>query len=100
MINNSERRFINQWTEQRSGPRWKYYLQFTVAWTMVSFLVIFFFTKLFTNTWETGGKNMIFVFIGLSVLTGLLGTHFTYTISEKRYTRIMKREQEINPKKD
>ena len=92
MISNSERHFINQWLEQRSGPRWKYYLQFTIAWTVVSFLVIFFLTKLFTPLWETGGKNLIFLLIAISVVIGFLSTHFTYSLSEKKYNKIIKRE--------
>ena len=94
MISNSERHFINQWMEQKSGPRWKYYLQFTIAWTVVSFLVIFFLTKLFTPLWETGGRNLIFLLIGISVVIGFLSTHITYSLSEKRYNKIMKREEE------
>lgn len=92
MINNSERHFINQWLEQSTGPRWKYYLQFTIAWTIVSFLVIFFLTKLFTNAWEKGGQNFIVLILVLSLISGFLATHLTYTISEKRYKKIMARE--------
>ena len=93
MISGAERRFINQWLEQKSGPRWKYYVQFSIAWTIVSFLVIFFLTKLFTSAWETGGQNLIFLLIGLSILSGFLATHLTYTFSEKRYKKIIKREE-------
>ena len=93
MISNTEKHFINQWKEQRSGPRWKYYLQFTIAWTVVSFLVIFFLTKLFTNAWEKGGRNMIFLFAAAAIIIGFLATHFTYSLSEKRYKKIMKREE-------
>lgn len=96
MISSTERHFINQWAEQRSGPRWKYYLQFTIAWTVVSFLVIFFLTKLFTDLWETGGQNLIFVLIGMSIMIAFLATHFTYSLSEKKYNKIMNREEEIN----
>lgn len=92
MISNPERRFIDHWLEQKSGPKWKYYLQFTTAWTIVSFLVIFFLAKLFTNAWENGGANLIFLLIGISLLTGFLATHFTYSLSEKKYKKIMKRE--------
>jgi hypothetical protein len=92
MITNTERHFINNWLEQKSGPRWKYYLQFTIAWTVVSFLVIFFLSKLFTSAWETGGRNLIFLLIGISFLSGFLATHFTYTLSEKRYKKIIERE--------
>ncbi|HEY5407297.1 MAG TPA: hypothetical protein VIJ92_09420 [Ginsengibacter sp.] len=93
MISNSERHFINQWKEQKSGPRWKYYVQFTIAWTVVSFLVIFFLTKLFTPLWETGGRNLIFILVGISFVTGFLSTHLTYSLSEKKYGKIIKREE-------
>lgn len=93
MISNSERHFIEHWKDQKSGPRWKYYLQFTIAWTVVSFLVIFFLTKLFTPLWETGGRNLIFILIGLSVFIGFLSTHLTYSLSEKKYNKIIKREE-------
>jgi hypothetical protein len=59
MITNAERRFLEQWRDQKKGPRWKYYVIFTLGWTVVSFLVIFFLLKLFTNLWETGGPNLI-----------------------------------------
>ena len=84
---------MDHWIEQKSGPRWKYYLQFTIAWTVISFLVIFFLTKLFTEAWETGGKNMIVLFIAASIIIGFLATHVTYTMSEKRYKKIIEREK-------
>jgi|SRR6185312_9523890 len=93
MITNAERRFINQWLEQKSGPKWKYYLLFSTAWTVVSFLVIFFLTKLFTSLWETGGQNLIYIFVGISLLVGIFYTHFTYSSNEKKYHKIMEREK-------
>ena len=89
----SERRFINQWSEQRSGTRRAYYIQFTIAWTVVSFLVIFFLTKLFTTAWETGGKYLIIFLVFASILIGFLATHLNYTICEKRYKKIFEREK-------
>lgn len=88
MIAPHDRRFRDQWLEQRSGPRWKYYLQFSVAWCIVTFLSLFFLAKLFTNLWETGGKAFVYILLGLSVLTGFLITHLTYTINEKRLKKI------------
>jgi cation transporter-like permease len=93
MISNSEKRFMNHWAEQKSGPRWKYYLQFTIAWTVVSFLVIFFLTKLFTDLWETGGNKMIILLISASIVLGFFSTHLTYTFSEKRYKKILNGKQ-------
>lgn len=94
MITNIERQFISQWREQKSGPKWKYYLLFSVAWTVVSFLVIFFLTKLFTSLWETGGQNLIYILIIISIITGFFSTHLTYVTNEKKYKKIMEREKE------
>lgn len=94
MITNQEKQFINHWLEQKSGPRWKYYLQFTIAWTIVSFLVIFFLTKLFTEAWETGGESLIYLLVTISIISGFLATHLTYVVSEKRYKKILKKRKE------
>ena len=93
MITNRERQFIEHWLEQKSGPRWKYYLQFTLAWTIVAFLVIFFLAKLFTNAWETGGVLLVYLLLGISIVIGFFSTHFTYTRSEAQYQNILKREK-------
>ncbi len=90
-----DKRFIEHWLEQKSGPRWKYYLQFTIAWTVVSFLVIFFLTKLLTELWETGGQSLIYFLLVISILIGFFATHFTYLLSEKRYKRILEKEDEM-----
>ena len=92
-MTNSERRFVEQWREQKSGPRWQYYVLFSLAWTVVSFLVIFFLTKLFTNLWETGGQNLIYLLIAISIIIGVSFTHFNYTSSEKRYKKIIDKEK-------
>lgn len=92
-MTNSERRFVEQWREQKSGPRWKYYLLFSVAWTVVSFLVIFFLTKLFTQLWETGGANLIYILIAISIVTGIACTHISYVNNEKRYQGILQKEK-------
>jgi ABC-type Fe3+-siderophore transport system permease subunit len=93
MITNEERRFVVQWREQKSGPKWKFYLLFSIAWTVVAFLVIFFLAKLFTNLWETGGRGLVYIFIALSIVTGVLSTHFTYVHNEKRYQKILNKEK-------
>ena len=94
MITNSERRFIEQWRDQKSGPKWKYYLLFTIAWTAVSFLVIFFLLKLFTDLWVTGGPNFIYLLIVIALIIGFFSTHITYVKSEKKYHQILTRERE------
>ena len=94
MITNSEKHFINNWQEQKSGPKWKYYLLFSIAWTVVSFLVIFLLTKLFTNLWETGGRNLIYTIITVSIIIGFLSTHFTYVLNERRLKKIVEKDKE------
>ena len=93
MITNAERRFIEQWRDQKSGPKWKYYLLFSMAWAVVSFLVIFFLLKLFTNLWQTGGQNLIYLLLGIAITVGFFSTHFTYVINEKKYHAIIEREK-------
>lgn len=94
MITNSERRFMNHWREEKSGSKWKYYLLFTMAWSVVSFLVIFFLAKLFTSLWQTGGNNLIYIFIIIALIIGFFYTHFNYAINEKKYHKIIEREKE------
>ncbi|MEO6906195.1 MAG: hypothetical protein ABI148_07525 [Ginsengibacter sp.] len=95
MLTSSERHFVEQWREQKSGPKWKYYLLYCVAWSVVSFLVIFFLTKLFTNLWENGGPNLIYLLIAISIIAGISSTHFNYINSEKRYKKIIDKEKEL-----
>lgn len=93
MFTKSERRFIEQWRDQKKGPKWQYYLIFTVAWATVSFLVIFFVLKFFTDLWSTGGRNFVFFLMSLSLIIGALSTHLTYFTNEKKYRQILSRER-------
>lgn len=94
MITNTEKHFVNYWQEQKSGPRWKYYLLFSMAWSVVSFLVIFFLTKLFTNLWETGGANLIYILVAISIVIGISSTHISYTHNERRLKKILEKDKE------
>lgn len=95
MITNTERHFISYWQEQKSGPKWKYYLLFSVAWSVVTFLVIFFLSKLFTNLWETGGANLIYVLISISIAIGISSTHFTYVSNERKLKKLLKKDKDL-----
>ncbi|MDQ2720861.1 MAG: hypothetical protein M3Z26_14030 [Bacteroidota bacterium] len=94
MLTNSEKHFINNWQEQKSGARWKFYLLFSMAWAVVSFLVIFFLTKLFTNLWETGGQSLIYIILITSIISGFVSTHLTYIINERRLKKILQKNNE------
>jgi hypothetical protein len=96
MITNSERRFMEQWRDQKSGPKWKYYLIFTMAWTVIAFLIIFFLLKLLTDLWATGGPNFIYLLIAIALVVGFFYTHFTYVANEKKYRQILSKEKRDN----
>lgn len=91
MLTNTEKHFIENWKDQKSGPKWKYYLLFGLAWSVVSFLVIFFLTKLFTQLWETGGQNLIYILVSISIISGVFWTHFTYSTNEKKFNKILEK---------
>ncbi len=93
MITNAERRFLEQWRDQKSGPKWKYYLLFSLGWSVISFLVIFFLLKLLTNLWVTGGPNFIYLLLVIAIIIGVFSTHFTYVTNEKKYHAILEREK-------
>lgn len=93
MISHKDQQFITQWTEQKSGPKWKYYALFSMAWSVVAFLVIFFLTKLFTRLWETGGPNLIYTLVSISIIIGIASTHFNFVTSEKKCHRIIEKDK-------
>ncbi len=89
-----DRRFIEYWQDQRKGSKLGYYVTYILGWTVVGFFVLFFLAKLFTNLWETGGKSLVYIFIGLALLMAFLITHFTYSGNEKKLHRILKENRE------
>lgn len=100
MLTSSERNFVQLWEEQKSGPKWKFHLLYSFAWSVVSFLVIFFLTKLFTNLWETGGANLIYILIAVSILSGILCSRFMYFNNERRYNKIKDKVMEAYRKRE
>lgn len=97
MISHKDKQFINHWVEQKSGPKWKYYFLFSLAWSAVAFIVLFFLTKLFTMLWETGGQNLIYILIAISVIAGFVFTHLSYMLNEKKYHQILAKDKvELN----
>ncbi|MCO6496598.1 MAG: hypothetical protein J5I50_02935 [Chitinophagaceae bacterium] len=83
-----DRRFIEYWEEQKKGSRAGYYITYTIAWSVVSFLLLFFLSKLLTNLWKTGGSYLIYVFIVISVFCGYVITNLAWTKNEKRLKRL------------
>lgn len=89
MLTSAERNYIEHWQEQKSGPKWKFYLLYSLAWSVVSFLLIFFLTKLFTELWETGGPNLIYSIVVIAIICGIASTHFMYVSGERKYKKIL-----------
>ena len=96
MLSSADRNFLSHWEEQKSGPKWQFYALYSLAWSVVSFLVIFFLSKLFTNLWETGGPNLIYGIIAVSIIAGIFSTHFMFISNERRYHRILVKMKEKN----
>jgi pilus assembly protein TadC len=96
MLTSAEKHFIQSWKDQREGPRWKYYLQYIIAWSTVTFLSLFFLTKLISSNRDMGGWLSFYIILVISILLGVIATHFTYTSNEKKLKKILKREEQIN----
>ncbi|MEO6453825.1 MAG: hypothetical protein ABIN97_07140 [Ginsengibacter sp.] len=94
MLTSSERHFMQSWKEQREGPRWKYYLQYIIAWSTVSFLSLFFLTKLIMSDRDMGGWISLYIVIVVSIILATLSTHIIYTFNEKKFKKILQREGE------
>ena len=94
MLTSSEKHFIESWREQREGPRWKYYLQYIIAWSTVSFLSLFFLTKLIMSDRSMGGWISFYIVLAVSIILATLVTHFVYTSNEKKFERILQRENQ------
>ena len=96
ILTSAERNFLEHWKEQKSGPKWQFYALFTMAWSVVSFLLIFFLSKLFTNLWETGGPNLIYAIIVASILSGIVSTHYMYVSNQRKYKKIILKLKQNN----
>ena len=95
MLTSSERHFMQSWKEQREGPKWKYYLQYIIAWSTVSFLSLFFLTKLIMSDRSMGGWISFYIVLIVSIIVATLATHIIYQSNEKKYKRILQRENQI-----
>ena len=95
MLTTSEKKFIRDWEIQREGPAWKYYLQYIIAWSTVGFLSLFFLLKLIMSDRSMGGWISFYIVLGVSIIISILATHIIYQSNEKKYRRILKREEKL-----
>ena|ERR1035437_3592533 len=100
MLTNSEKIFIRNWEEQKKGPRWKYYLQYIGAWTVVTFLCIFFIVKLAMTDRDMGGVTSFYIIFSTSIVLAAIITHLVYTTNEKKLHRLLEKRSEGNGKPD
>ena len=98
MLTTPEKTFIRHWQEQKEGPRWKYYLQYIIAWTVVIFLSLLFLLKLVMAERDMGGWTSFYIVMPLSVLISVIITHMVYQTNEKKLQRLLQKHRTDNGK--
>jgi hypothetical protein len=96
MLTNKEKNFIRDWQIQKEGSKWKYYLQYIIAWSTVIFLSSFFLLKLIMSDRSMGGWISFFIILIGSVLLSILITHLVYQTNEEKLKRLLEREEHVN----
>jgi hypothetical protein len=96
MLTTREKTFIRLWQEQKSGPKWKYYIQYSIAWTVVIFLSLLFIIKLIMAERDMGGWTSFYIVVPVSVLLAALTTHLVYQTNENKLHRLLQKQQEGN----
>lgn len=89
-----DRRFMAYWKDQRGGSKTGYYVIYTLGWGVVIFFVFFFFSKLFTNLWETGGPYLAFIFGAIALVLAFFITNYIWKRNEKRMHRLIKEDEQ------
>ena len=96
MMTHSEKIFIRDWQIQKEGPKWKYYLQYIIAWSTVLFLSLFFLLKLIMADRSMGGWTSFYIVLPVSIILAVLITHLVYQTNERKLQRILEREEQVN----
>lgn len=95
MITTSEKVFIRDWEIQKEGPKWKYYLQYIIAWSTVIFLSLFFLIKVIISERNIGGWTSFIIVLSVAILSASIITHLVYQTNQKKYKIIEEREAQI-----
>ena len=96
MLSTSEQKFKRDWEFQKEGPKWKYYLQYIIAWTSVIFLSLFFLIKLIIPDRNMGGWTSFLIVAFVALAFAIIVTHLVYQTNEKKLQRIKQREEQLN----
>lgn len=92
----SEKNFIRDWQIQKEGPKWKYYLQYIIAWTTVIFLSSFFLLKLIMSDRSMGGWTNFYIILSSSILLAAVITHIVYQTNERKLELLKQKEEHSN----
>ncbi len=95
MLTTSEKVFIRDWKIQKDGPKWKYYLQYIIAWTTVIFLSLFFLIKVIISDRNMGGWASFLIVLFVAILSASIITHLVYQTNEKICKKIEERETNV-----
>ncbi len=96
MLTTAEKRFLTNWQIQSKGPKWKYYLQYIVAWTAVIFLCLFFLIKLIITDRSMGGLQGFLIIFFVSVVLAYVTTQIVYQTNEKKLKKILEKHPGVN----
>jgi hypothetical protein len=96
MLTTKEKVFIRDWEIQKEGPKWKYYLQYIIAWSTVIFLSLFFLLKLIMADRSMGGWTSFYIVAPVSIAMAVLITHLVYQANEKKLQQIKQREVNLD----
>ncbi len=94
MLTTKEKNFIRDWEIQKEGPKWKYYLQYIIAWSTVIFLSLFFLLKLLMADRSMGGWTSFYIVAPVAIVLAALITHLVYETNEKKLKIILERENQ------
>lgn len=96
MLTTAEKNFIRDWEIQKEGGRWKYYLQYVIAWTTVIFLSLFFILKLIMSDRSMGGWTSFFIVMPVSILFAAIITHIVYQTNERKLKQLLEKQRQNN----
>ena len=94
-MTSAEHKFIRDWEFQKEGPKWKYYLQYSIAWTVVIFLSLFFIVKVMMSNRNIGGWLSFVTFFIIAVLLAIFTTHMVYETNEKKLKKIRQGDKDL-----
>ncbi|GAC1586077.1 MAG: hypothetical protein NVS3B19_04300 [Ginsengibacter sp.] len=93
MLTRAEERFITNWLEQKEGPKWKFYVQYTIAWGIVFFLCLFFILKMFVDNINLGEIKYFLIILPSSFVLSLIVTHLIYAVNENKLRKLREKEK-------